>query len=90
MVSNIVVDDFTRFTWIHLLKLKSDVKTILPSFILQIENQFNTQLQRLHSNNGKEFLLHDFFFQIKVFSMKQHVLKLPNKITLLKENINTC
>jgi len=86
----IVVDDFTRFTWIHLLKLKSDVKTILPSFILQIENQFNTQLQRLHSNNGKEFLLHDFFFQIKVFSMKQHVLKLPNKITLLKENINTC
>ena len=67
MVSNIVVDDFTRFTWIHLLKLKSDVKTILPSFILQIENQFNTQLQRLRSDNGKEFLLHDFFSNKGIF-----------------------
>jgi len=28
-----VVDDLSRFTWIHLLKHKSDVKTILPGFV---------------------------------------------------------
>ena len=62
-----VVDDFTRFTWIHPLKLKYDVKTILPSFILQIENQFNLKLQRIRSDNGKEFLLHDFYSTKRIF-----------------------
>ena len=31
-----VVDDFSRFTWIYLLKTKAEVKTVLPNFILLI------------------------------------------------------
>jgi len=40
-----VVDDFTRFTWIHPLKAKSDVKIVLTSFIKLIENQFALKLK---------------------------------------------
>jgi hypothetical protein len=39
------VDDHSRYTWIHLLKSKMDVKTILPSFETTIENQFDTKLK---------------------------------------------
>jgi len=48
-----VVDDFTRFTWIHLLKFKYDVKTVLPSFILLIENQFSLKLKKVRFDNAK-------------------------------------
>lgn len=56
-----VVDDFTRFTWTHLIRLKSDTRSILQNFITFIENQFDLKLKRLRSDNGKEFLLTDFF-----------------------------
>ena len=62
-----VVDDFRRFTWIHLLKYKSDVKTILPSFIQLIETQFTVKLKRIRSDNGKEFYLTDFFNNKGIF-----------------------
>jgi len=56
-----VVDNFSCFTWIHLLKHKSDVKTVLPAFVQLIETQFNFKLKRIRYDNAKEFLLTDFF-----------------------------
>ncbi|CAH9092150.1 unnamed protein product [Cuscuta epithymum] len=56
-----IVDDFSRFTWIHTLKHKSEVKSLLIPFILLIQNQFDCHLKQLRSDNGKEFLLHDFY-----------------------------
>nr|KYP51308.1 Retrovirus-related Pol polyprotein from transposon TNT 1-94 [Cajanus cajan] len=60
IINNNVHDTF-HFTWTHLLKTKSEVKVILPSFISLIEKQFDVHLKRLCSDNGKEFYLHDFF-----------------------------
>ncbi|XP_052726728.1 aldehyde dehydrogenase family 3 member F1-like isoform X1 [Vigna angularis] len=50
-----IVDDYSRFTWILLLKQKSDVKNLLPNFILLTENQFSCKLKILRSDNGKDF-----------------------------------
>ena len=57
----IVVDDFSRFTGIYLLKTKAEVKIVLPNFILLIQNQFSVKLKKLRPNNGREFFLTDFF-----------------------------
>ena len=35
----VFVDDFTKFTWVYLLKLKSDVFNIFKYFKATIENQ---------------------------------------------------
>ncbi|WVZ20696.1 hypothetical protein V8G54_008018 [Vigna mungo] len=62
-----LLDDYSRFTWIHLLKSKAEVKTVLPKFIIFIENQFDTKLKRIRSDNGKEFFLNDFFSSKGIF-----------------------
>nr|KYP38032.1 Retrovirus-related Pol polyprotein from transposon TNT 1-94 [Cajanus cajan] len=56
-----IVDDYSRFTRIHLLKSKMEVRNILQNFILLIENQFDCKLKRLRSDNGKEFFLTNFY-----------------------------
>ncbi|KAL8093307.1 hypothetical protein AgCh_035258 [Apium graveolens] len=39
-----IVDDFTRYTWIHLIKFKSDVVSVLEQFVKFVEVQFNSKV----------------------------------------------
>ena len=48
-----IVDDYSRFTWVLLLKHKTDVKTSLQNFIILTENQFSCTLKILRSDKGK-------------------------------------
>lgn len=57
-----LVDDFSRFTWVILMKSKSKTRQHLRTFISFIENQFSTTLKFIRSDNGTEFLMHDFFY----------------------------
>jgi len=64
MDSNIfltLVDDKSRFTWIYLLKNKSDCLFIIPQFFLYVENQFKTNIKRFRSDHAKELAFSDFF-----------------------------
>jgi hypothetical protein len=56
-----MVDDFTRHTWIHIMKSKSDVKHLIIKFIAYVKNQFNCSIKTIRSDNGPEFLLTDLF-----------------------------
>ncbi|XP_075098537.1 uncharacterized protein LOC142175517 [Nicotiana tabacum] len=51
-----VVDDFTRLTWLFLLKLKSDVCVVLTQFVVFVQTQFNKVLKAVRSENGPEFI----------------------------------
>lgn len=51
-----IVDDFSRFTWVHLLQHKSDAAGILSKFVSYVENQFGTTIKSFRSDNAKEFL----------------------------------
>jgi len=62
-----------RFTWIHPLKAKSNVKIVLPSFIKLIENQFALKLRLLRSNNGKKFILNEFYSTNGIFHKTTYV-----------------
>ena len=42
-----IVDDFTRFTWIHLLKSKSETSLLLQKFITCVETQFGVVVKCL-------------------------------------------
>ncbi|XP_070026237.1 uncharacterized protein [Nicotiana sylvestris] len=52
----LVVYDFTRMTWVFVLKLKSDVSVVLPQFIAFLHTQFNKIVKMIRSDNGTEFL----------------------------------
>jgi hypothetical protein len=51
-----IVDDYTRFTWIFLMKFKSETQGLLKLFITFVHTQFNCQVKNIRSDNGLEFI----------------------------------
>ena len=50
------VDDFSRVTWIYLLKFKSEVMHVFQNFHMLVMTQFFTKIKILRSDNGTEFM----------------------------------
>ena len=49
-----VVDDYSRMTWIHLLKFKSEVKSTLIQFIEFLERQFEVKIKKLRTDKDRK------------------------------------
>lgn len=56
-----IVDDYSRFTWIHLTNTKAEARKIIIDFIAYIETQFDGKIKSIRSDNGVEFLMHNFY-----------------------------
>ena len=54
----VIVDDFTRFTWVFFVRLKSETLQILINFIKEIKLQIKLPVCRIRSDNGTEFTNH--------------------------------
>lgn len=55
-----IVDDHSRFTWIHLMKNKFDVPHLIKSFLAYAYTQLGKTIKCIHTDNANEFLLTDF------------------------------
>ncbi|XP_042757515.1 uncharacterized protein LOC122197456 [Lactuca sativa] len=55
----VIIDDFSRFTWVFFLKLKSEATPKLKTFIKQVEVQLKKPLRNVRSDNGLEFKNND-------------------------------
>jgi transposase InsO family protein len=51
----VIVDNFTRYTWVFFLVDKSDVFATFKTFIKRIHNEFETTIKKVRSDNGSEF-----------------------------------
>ena len=51
----VVVDDFTRYTWVILLKSKSDAPEHVEALCTRLQNEKNMKIDRIQSDHGKEF-----------------------------------
>lgn len=56
-----IVDDYSKSTWIYLMKRKSDTQQLLVQFIHLVETQFDTKVKMIQSDNGPEFKLDNFY-----------------------------
>ena len=54
----IFVDDFSRVTWLYLLKSKNEVMKVFKDFHNLVKNHFSSQIQTLRSDNGTEYMSH--------------------------------
>ncbi|XP_019171424.1 PREDICTED: uncharacterized protein LOC109166979 [Ipomoea nil] len=55
------LDDFSRFTWLHLMKRKSEAKELIKQFHSFVFTQFGALIKVLRSDNGLEFDMKEFF-----------------------------
>ena len=61
------IDDYSRYTWIYPLKLKSEAFEVFKLFKLQRENQFNTKVKMLQFDWGGEYrVFTDFLNQNEI------------------------
>ncbi|KAJ9561365.1 hypothetical protein OSB04_006525 [Centaurea solstitialis] len=51
----VLVDEFSRFTWLEFLRAKSDVTDRIISFIKRIQILLGRKVKKLRSDNGTEF-----------------------------------
>jgi len=51
----IIVDDFSRFTWIFFLQDKSETQGTLKRFLKRAKNEFELKVTKIRSDNGSEF-----------------------------------
>lgn len=49
-----IVDDFTRSTWLYLLRSKKQYIDFLRQFYTYVETQFNSKIQIIRTDNAKE------------------------------------
>lgn len=60
------MDDFSRYTWICPIKLKSDVAHVIPHFITMIANQFNAHIKIFRSDNAHELTFTSLFSKLGI------------------------
>ena len=59
------IDDYSRYTWLFLIKSRSELFTIFQNFCAEIQNQFGVSIKTLRSDNAREYVssfsgIHDF------------------------------
>ena len=59
------IDDYSRTTWIYLMKSRSEVFSIFQEFNAYVQNQFNTTIKTFRSDNAKEYFSTEFSSYLK-------------------------
>jgi len=54
------INDYSRCTWVFLMKNRSELFSIFQIFPNEIKNQFGISIRILRSDNGREYLFHSF------------------------------
>src|SRR6266511_5131115 len=51
----VIVDNYSRFTWVFFLQDKSEVQETFKKFARRAQNEFEVKIKRIRSDNGSEF-----------------------------------
>jgi transposase InsO family protein len=51
----VIVDDFSRFTWVFFLQDKTETQGTLKCFLRRAQNEFELKVKKIRNDNGSEF-----------------------------------
>ena len=51
----VIIDDFSRYTWVYFFKCKSETQQAVIDFSTQVQRQHNLPILVIRSDNGSEF-----------------------------------
>ncbi|GKE09292.1 retrovirus-related pol polyprotein from transposon TNT 1-94, partial [Tanacetum coccineum] len=75
----VIVDDYSRFTWVKFLRSKDETLEVVIKFLKQIQVDLNKTVRNIRTDNGKEFFnkdLTDYYKRVGIFHQKT-VLRTP-------------
>ncbi|GJZ85920.1 putative ribonuclease H-like domain-containing protein [Tanacetum coccineum] len=77
----VVIDDYSRFTWVFFLTTKDETSEILNNFIKEIEDLVDKKVKIIRSDNGTEFnnKVMDDFCREKSIKREYSVARTPQK-----------
>ena len=80
------IDDYSRCTWLLLMKHRSKLFHISQSFFNEIKTQFGVSISVLRSANGREYLSHSF----KQFMASHGILHFASNFWCLYPSTKWC
>jgi transposase InsO family protein len=51
----VIVDDYSRFTWVFFLHDKSETQEVLKKFLKRAQNEFDAMVKKIRSDSGSKF-----------------------------------
>nr|GEX47391.1 hypothetical protein [Tanacetum cinerariifolium] len=69
----VIIDDYSRFTWVKFLRSKDETPEVIIKFITQIQVGLNKTVRYVRTDNGPEFINHtltDYYERIGIFHQK--------------------
>ncbi|WVZ92866.1 hypothetical protein U9M48_038902 [Paspalum notatum var. saurae] len=51
----VIVDDYSRFTWVFFLSDKAKTQEVLKKFMTRAQNEYEVKIKKVRRDNGKEF-----------------------------------
>jgi transposase InsO family protein len=51
----VIIDDYSHFTWVFFSQDKSETQEVLKKFLKRTQNEFDTKVKKIRSDNGTEF-----------------------------------
>ncbi|GJV81528.1 retrovirus-related pol polyprotein from transposon TNT 1-94 [Tanacetum coccineum] len=69
----VIVDDYSRFTWVKFLRSKDETPTVVIKFMKQIQIGLNKTVRYVRTDNGTEFVnkdLTDYYEHVGIFHQK--------------------
>jgi len=74
-----IIDDFSKFCWVYLMHNKSETRMHVNNFVNLVENQFETKIKIIRSDNENVFKMVDLSI-LEVSYIKLVVWKHQNKM----------
>jgi transposase InsO family protein len=72
----VIIDDYSRFTWVFFLQDKSETEEMLKKFLRMPQNEFDAKVKKIRSDNDTEFKnnqVQDFLYEEDI----KHVFSAP-------------
>ncbi|GJZ18124.1 retrovirus-related pol polyprotein from transposon TNT 1-94 [Tanacetum coccineum] len=83
----VIVDDYSRFTWVIFLRSNDEVPEFVIKFLKMIQVRLNATVQNIKTDNGTEFVnqtLRAYYENVKI-SHQHRLHAILNKTTLSKD-----
>ncbi|GJW53355.1 retrovirus-related pol polyprotein from transposon TNT 1-94 [Tanacetum coccineum] len=88
----VIVDDYSRFTWVQCLRSKDEAPDFIIKFLKMIQVRLKVPVQCIRTDNGTEFVnqtLCEYYEKVGI-SHETYVARSPKQNVSLKDGIDSC